>query len=59
MLLEKSESLGVKVGFYQGSVLSTLLFAVVMDVVCSETRSGLPSELMYADDLVLMTPRME
>ena len=36
--------------------MSPLLFAVVMDVVSSEARSGLPSELLYAVDLVLMTP---
>ena len=36
-----------------------LLFAVVMDVVSSEPRSGLPSELLYADDLVLMALTME
>ena len=30
-----SESFEVKVGLYQGSVLSPLLFAAVMDVVCS------------------------
>ena len=36
-----------------------LLFAVVMDVVSSEARSGLPSELLYADDIVLMAPTME
>ena len=35
-----------------------LLFAVVMDVVPSEARSGLPSKLMYADDLVLMALTM-
>ena len=29
-----------------------------MDVVPSEARSGLPSELLYADDLVLMEPTM-
>ena len=34
------------------SVLNPLLFAAVMDVVSSEARSGLPSELLYADDLV-------
>ena len=50
-----SESFEVKVGLHQGSLLSPLLFAVVMDVV----SSGLPSELMYADDLVLMAPTME
>ena len=50
-----SEIFGVNVVRYQGSVLSPLLF----DVVSSETRSGLPSELLYADDLVLMAPTME
>ena len=49
----------MKVGLHQGSVLSPLLFAAVMDVVSSETRSGLPSELLYADDLVIMLPTME
>ena len=54
-----SESFEVNVGLHQGSVLSPLLSADVMDVVSSEVRSGLPSELMYADDLVLMAPIME
>ena len=30
-----------------------------MDVASSEARSGLPSELLYADDLVIMEPTME
>ena len=30
-----------------------------MDVVFSETRSGLPSELLYAGDFVLMSPTIE
>ena len=30
-----------------------------VDVVSSEARSGLPSELLYADDLVIMAPTME
>ena len=30
-----------------------------MDVVSSDARSGLPSELLYADDLVIMAPTME
>ena len=30
-----------------------------MDVVSSEARCGLPSELLYADDLVIMAPTME
>ena len=36
-----------------------MLFAAVMDVVFSETRSGPPSKLMYADDLVIMAPTIE
>ena len=38
-----SESFEVKVCFHQGSVLSSLLFAAVMDVVSSEARSSLLS----------------
>ena len=52
-------SFQVKVGLHQGSVLSPRLFSAVMAVVSSEVRSGLPSELLYADDLVLMAPTME
>ena len=51
-------SFEVKVCLHQGSVLSPLLFSAVMDVVSSEVRSGLPSEMLYADDLVLMTSTM-
>ena len=54
-----SESFEVKVGLHQGSVLSPMLFAAVMDVVSSEARSGLPSKLLYADELVIMAPTME
>ena len=52
-------SVYLNVAMHQGSVLSPLLFVVVMDVVPSEARSGIPSELLYADDLVLMAPIME
>ena len=55
----QSESFEIKIGLHQGSVLSLLLFAVVMDVVSSEAKIGLPSELLYADDLVLMAPTMD
>ena len=54
-----SESFEVKVDLHQGSELSSLLFAAAMDIVSSEARSGLPSELLYADDLVLMAPTKE
>ena len=54
-----SESFEVKVCLHQGSVLSLLVFAAFMDVVYSEARSGLSTELLYADDLVIMAPTME
>jgi hypothetical protein len=44
----------VLVGLHQGSVLNPLLFIIVMDVITREVRGGLPWELLYADDLVLM-----
>ena len=31
----------------------------VMVIVSNEVRSGLPSEFLYADDLVLLAPTME
>ena len=54
-----SKRFEMKVGLHQGSVLNPLLFVVVMDVVSSKARSGIPSELLYADGLVLMAPTME
>ena len=54
-----SESFEVNVGLHQRSVMNPLLFAAVMDVVSSEESSGLSSELLYANDLVIMAPTME
>ena len=36
-----------------------MLISIGMDVVSSVARGGLPSELLYADDLVLIAPIME
>ena len=44
---------------HQGSVLSPLLFAVVMQAITRSTKTGLPWELLYGDDLVLMAKTME
>ena len=52
--LELSEEFEVKVGVHQGSVLSPLVFAIMVDVVTESVRNGLVSEMLYADDLVLM-----
>jgi len=43
----------VKVGMHQGSVLSPLLFVMVMEALSREFRVALPWELLYADDLVV------
>ena len=49
-----SDGFEVKVGLHQGSVLSPLLFLIVMEAVTRDVRVGLPWELLYTDDLVLM-----
>ena len=41
------------------SVLSPFLFVVVVDVVTEFAREGALSELLYADDLVLMSETIE
>ena len=47
------DAFDVKVGVHQGSVLSPLLFIIVMEALSEEFRVGLPWELLYADDLAL------
>ena len=42
--LELSEEFEVKVGVHQGSVLSPLVFTIVVDVVPESVRNGLISE---------------
>ena len=49
----------MKVGLHQGSVLSPLLFVIVMELISQELRAGLPLELLYADDLILMAESEE
>ena len=44
---------------HQGCVLSTFLFAVVVDVVTEFARESGISELLYADDLFLMSKTIE
>ena len=48
-----SNDISVKVGVHQGSVLSPLLFIIVLEALSKEFRTGCPWELFYADDLVV------
>jgi len=50
----ESDDFEVKVGVHQGSVLSPLLFIIVLEALSSECCVGLPWELFYADDLCLI-----
>ena len=49
----------VKVRAHQGSVLSPLLFVIVLEALSRECRSTLPWELLYADDLVVIGESLE
>ena len=41
----------VQVGLHQGSMLSPLLFIIVLEALSREIRSGCPEGLLHADDL--------
>ena len=49
----------VKVGVHQGSVLSLLLFAIVLDVIIENTRRVMINVVLNANDLVLMSETKE
>ena len=50
----------VKIGVHQCSLLSPLLFIIVKEALPRRFRKGLPLELLYADDLlVLITEGLE
>ena len=52
-----SEEFEVKV--HQGSVLSPLLFIIVLEALSREFRCGVPWEDLYADDLVIIAESLE
>jgi len=54
-----SDDFTVKVRIHQRSVLSLLLLTMVLKTLLSTFRTGLPWELLYADDLVLITDNMD
>ena len=54
-----SEEFEVKVGIHQGSVLSPLLFIIVLEALLRVFRFGVPWEDLYADDLAIITESLE
>ena len=55
----ESKAFSVRVGVHQGSVLSPLVFIIVLEALSREFREGLPMELLYTDDLVLVAETEE
>ena len=53
------EEFEVKVGVHQGSVLSPILFAIVLEALSRGFNARLPWQLLYADDLVIMADSLE
>ena len=54
-----SEEFGVGIGVHQGSVLSPLLFILLLEALLREFRTDVPLDLLYADDLVLIANTQE
>ena len=54
-----SEEFGIRVGVHRGSVISPLIFAIAVDAVTEQARKGLLNEILYADDLMLMSENLE
>ena len=54
-----SNDFGVRIGVHQVSVLLPLTFAIVIDVVTEHARDRLLNQILYADDLVLMSESLE
>ena len=56
---EYSDVFSVNVGVHQGSVLSPLLFLIVLEALSREFRTGCPWEFLYADDLAIVAETLD
>ena len=54
-----NEEFGVGVSVHQGSVLSPLLFILVLEALSRQFRTGVLWELLHANDLVVMADSLE
>ena len=52
------EELEVNVGVHQGSALSPLMFAIVVNVATNEIKEGMLQEILYTDDIILIAESM-
>ncbi|KAK3542303.1 hypothetical protein QTP86_021959, partial [Hemibagrus guttatus] len=55
----QTEEFNVEVGLHQGSALSPILFAIVMDQLSEEVRQESPWTMMFADDIVICSESRE
>ena len=56
---EYSDVFSVNVGVHEGSVLSPLLFLIVLEALSREFRTGCPWEFLYADDLAIVAETLD
>ncbi|KAK3556662.1 hypothetical protein QTP70_011926 [Hemibagrus guttatus] len=55
----QTEEFKVEVGLHQGSALSPILFAIVMDQLSEEVRQESPWTMMFSDDIVICSESRE
>ena len=55
----RTDEFPIIVGLHQGSGLGPVLFIVVPDVISEEFRCGMPCELLFADELAVVTDTEE
>ena len=56
---EYSDVFSVNAGVHQGSVLSPLLFLIILEALSCEFRTGCPWEFLYADNLAIVAETLD
>ena len=56
---EYCDSFDVRVGVYQGSILSSLFFVIVLETLFLEFRTDCSWGILYADDLIVQAQYMD